>query len=56
MGVVILLLALIGIWKNKKDPFVQYMGIVVVIALLISFGKEFPLLYDPMFFYFPMFK
>ncbi len=56
MGVVILLLALIGIWKNKKDPFVQYMGIVVVIALLISFGKEFPLLYDPMFFYFPMFN
>ena len=56
MGVVILLLAFIGIWKNKKDPFVQYMGIIVVIALLVSFGKEFPLLYDPMFYYFPMFN
>ncbi len=56
MGVVILMLAVIGFWRNRKDSFVQYLGIAIVIALLISFGKEFPLLYDPMFYYFPMFN
>ncbi|MEW6062253.1 MAG: YfhO family protein, partial [Bacteroidota bacterium] len=56
MGVVILMLAGIGFWRNRKDPFVQFSSIVIVIALLISFGKEFPLLYDVMFNYFPMFN
>lgn len=56
MGVVILILAGIGFWKYRKDPFVQYSGILVFVSLLISFGKEFSLLYDPMFNYFPMFN
>ncbi len=56
MGVVILALALIGFWKNKKDSFVQYTAITIFVAVIISFGKEFSLLYDVMFNYFPMFN
>jgi hypothetical protein len=56
MGVVILVLAGIGFWKYRKDPFIQYAGLLSFVALLISFGKEFPLLYDPMFNFFPMFN
>ncbi len=56
MGVVIVILAGIGVWRNRKDPFVQFSTVVVFISLLISFGKEMSLLYDLMFNYFPMFN
>jgi len=56
MGIVILVLAGVGFWRNRKEPFVQYLGVLVLLALLISFGKEFSLLYDAMFYYFPMFN
>ena len=56
MGVVVIVLALIGFIRNRKDPFVQYMGITVAVSLLIAFGKEFPLIYDLMYRYFPMFN
>jgi hypothetical protein len=56
MGVVVLVLAVIGFVRNRKEPFVLYMGIVIVFSMLVAFGKEFPLVYDPMFKYFPMFN
>ena len=56
MGVVILILAFIGFWRYRKNPFVQYLAIMCVFSLLVSFGKEFPLVYDPMFKYFPLFN
>ncbi|MFA5834009.1 MAG: YfhO family protein [Bacteroidota bacterium] len=56
MGIVIIVLAGIGFWRNKKDPFVQYTALLIVISLFISFGKEFSLFYDLMFNYFPMFN
>jgi len=55
MGVIIVILALIGVWKNRSVPFVQFLALLAFISLLISFGKEFPLLYKPMFDYFPFF-
>ncbi len=56
MGVIIVVLAGIGFWRKRRDPFVQYSGILVLVSLLVSFGKEFPLVYDLMFNYFPMFN
>ncbi len=56
MGVVILVLAAIGFWKNRKDVFVQASAVIIAVSLLISFGKEFPVVYDLMFRYFPMFN
>ena len=56
MGVVILFLAVFGFVRHRKDPFVQYLGIMIVFSLLIAFGKELPLVYDLMYRYFPMFN
>ena len=56
MGVVVLFLALFGFVKNRKDPFVQYLGIMIVFSMLIAFGRELPIVYDLMYRYFPMFN
>lgn len=56
MGIVILVFAAIGFWRNRKNPFVQFLGVMCLFSLLVAFGKEFPLVYDPMFKYFPMFN
>jgi len=55
MGVIIFFLALFSILVNWKDPIVRFLTILSVIALLISFGRTFPPLYDLMFHYFPFF-
>lgn len=55
MGVVFLALAIIGMIMYRKDPFVQYLMVLTGIALLISFGRTFPVLYDLMYHYAPMF-
>ena len=54
-GVIIFFLAIFSMIINWKDPFVRYLTILSIIALLISFGRTFPLLYDLMFNYFPFF-
>ena len=56
MGVATLVLAAIGIVYYRKNQYVQGMIVISIIALLISFGKNFSLLYDPMFYYFPYFN
>ncbi len=56
MGVVVLVLAIIGFMRYRKDPFVQFMGAAIVVSLLIAFGREFSLVYDLMYRYFPMFN
>lgn len=56
MGILVLVLAGIGFWKNRKDPFVIFLSVVILLSLLISYGKEFSLLFDLMFNYFPMFN
>lgn len=55
MGVLVFFLALFGIITRWKEPFVQFLTILSGIALLISFGKNFPVLFDLMFYYFPYF-
>ncbi len=55
MGVIIFFLALFSVIANWKDPIVRFLTILSVIALLISFGRTFPPLYDLMFHYFPFF-
>ncbi len=55
MGVIVFFLALFSMIVNWKDPIVRFLTILSVIALLISFGRTFPFLYDLMFYYFPFF-
>jgi hypothetical protein len=56
MGVIILVLAVVGFVRFRRDPFVQFLGAMSLVALVIAFGKEFSLLFDPMFKYFPGFN
>ncbi|MBI2794275.1 MAG: YfhO family protein [Ignavibacteria bacterium] len=46
MGIGVLLLAVIGIFFNRRDPFVIFLTVLGLFSLLLSFGKNFPLLYD----------
>ncbi len=55
MGVIIFFLAILGIILNRKDPFTQFLAILSFIALLISFGRTFPIAYDLMYYYLPFF-
>jgi hypothetical protein len=55
MGVIVFFLALFAIVTRWREPLVQYLSILSFIALLISFGKNFPVLFDLMFYYFPYF-
>jgi hypothetical protein len=55
MGVIIFFLALFSMIVNWNNPMVRFFTILSVIALLISFGRTFPLVYDLMFNYFPFF-
>ncbi|MGD8305818.1 MAG: YfhO family protein [Ignavibacteria bacterium] len=55
MGVVIFFLAVFSMIINWRDPLVRYLTILSIVALLISFGRTFPLVYDLMFNYFPFF-
>jgi hypothetical protein len=55
MSVIIFFLAIFSMIINWKDPFVRYLTILSLVALIISFGRTFPFLYDLMFNYFPFF-
>lgn len=56
-GVLTLLLALIGIYYNfRKNLLVQALTVLIFIAMLLSFGRTFPLLFDFMYYHFPMYS
>ncbi len=56
-GVITILLAFIGIYYNfKKNALVQAMVVVSFLALLLSFGRTWPLLYDILFYNLPYFS
>ncbi len=56
MGILVFALGLLGIFTKWKEPFVQFLTILSGIALLISFGKTFPILFDLLFYYLPFFN
>ena len=55
MGVLVFFLALIAIILDWKNPFVRYLTILSGFALLVSFGKTFPVLFDLLFYNLPYF-
>lgn len=56
LGVVISFLALLGIILRPKDKFVHLWIVLGLVALLVSFGRNFSLLYDLFFNYVPFFN
>src|SRR4030095_14630175 len=56
-GIITILLAFIGIYYNfKKSVVVQSMVIISFLALILSFGRTLPILYDILFYHLPYFS
>ena len=56
-GIITILLAFIGIYYNiKKSATVQAMTVISFLALVLSFGRTLPVLYDILFYNLPYFS
>lgn len=55
MGVVVFAFAVFAMIIKRKEPLVQFLSVVVIFFILISFGKTFPLIFNLMYYYFPFF-
>jgi hypothetical protein len=55
MGIIIFMLGLFALFVRWKEPIIRFMGITVILFLLISFGKNFPLIFNLFYNYFPLF-
>ena len=55
MGVIVFFFGIFGFYANRKDKFIQYLGLLIIISLFISFGKNFPFLFNLMYYHFPYF-
>lgn len=56
MGIFVLILAFVGVITNWKNAFVKSLLAISIIALIISFGKTLPILYDLFYYNFPSFN
>jgi hypothetical protein len=56
MGIGVLLFAIIGCVRYWRKAFVQFLIVLSIFSLLLSFGKNFSLLYDVFFYYVPGFN
>ena len=56
MGIIIFALGLFTLFVRWKEPVIQFFGIIVALFLLISFGNNFPVIYNLMYHYFPAFN
>jgi len=55
-GIAVLILAAIGFWAYRKNPFVQSLLAIGLFGLILSYGKNMSLLYDLFYNYFPSFN
>ncbi|MCS6966864.1 MAG: hypothetical protein NZ473_08935, partial [Candidatus Kapabacteria bacterium] len=56
MGIAVLVLAFLGAWQLRREPFGIALVISAALGLLLSFGKNFPLLFDVFFYHVPLFN
>ncbi len=56
MGIAVVLLAIVGAWLYRRDVFVQFLVVLGLFGLLLSFGKNFSLLYDLFYYHVPLFN
>ena len=56
MGIIVLIFAVLGVYYNRKDRFIQAMLIVAGLSLFVSFGRNFSFVYDLMYYHFPEFN
>lgn len=55
MGVIVFFLAIYGAVTRFKEPLVQFLTLLVVFSLLLSFGKNFSSLFNVFFYHLPYF-
>ncbi len=56
LGILIVILAIAGIWYNRKNGLVISLSILLIFSILLSFGHHFPPLYKLLFYYLPYFS
>ncbi|GIV55386.1 MAG: membrane protein [Candidatus Kapaibacterium sp.] len=56
MGILVLMLAIVGAWIYRREVFVQFLVVLGLFGLVLSFGKNFPLLYDAFYYHVPLFN
>lgn len=56
MGILVLLLAILGIIFFRKDPFIWALVVISVFAIFLSFGKNLSFLYDLFYYFVPSFN
>ena len=56
VGIIIVILAMAGIWFYRKDGFIISLSILIGFSLLLAFGRHFPPLYKLLFYYLPYFS
>ncbi len=56
IGVIIVVLAVFGIYANRKNGLVITFAVLALFSLLLSFGKHFAPLYKLLFYYLPYFN
>ncbi len=56
MGICVLVLGIYGAWRFRRDLFVQFLITLSIFSLLLSLGKNFPLLYDLFYYHVPLFN
>jgi hypothetical protein len=55
MGIVVFALGIFTLFLRWRDPIVQFLGIIIVLFILLSFGKNFPLIYNLLYYHLPSF-
>ncbi|MCK4446499.1 MAG: hypothetical protein KAW56_05405, partial [Candidatus Marinimicrobia bacterium] len=56
LGILIVILAIAGIWYNRKNGLVISLSVLLIFSILLSFGHHFPPLYKLLFYYLPYFS
>ena len=56
MGIGVLALALLGIFAYRKEIFIHYLIVLALLSLFLSFGKNFPLIFDLFYYNLPGFN
>jgi hypothetical protein len=56
MGIGVLALAIIGILAYRKEIFIHYLIVLALLSLFLSFGKNFPLVFDLFYYNLPGFN
>jgi hypothetical protein len=56
MGIIIFVFAIVGFIAYRRDVFVQFLAVLGLFGLILSFGKNFSLLYDLFYYFVPSFN